>query len=546
MTLPKISLRSVLIGINLIVLVLPIAGIALMRLYESALVRQTESALIAQAAFVAAYYRAQARDQGTQNWLELSREVAHRAALSQEDGWLPQPPQLDLADSPVLPGFPAGRLHATADAFAQEVGNRLMPVLKDAQLVTLAGIRIVDPWGVIVASTGNDVGQSIAHSEEIASALKGIPTSRLRHKQETQAPAPLDSISRTTQIRVFVASPIVMHDRLVGAVMLNRTPPSIVQAFYAKRWLLAGAFGILVVLVLLMSWLTYRLIERPITRLARAAEQIASGDVAASKSLSNRLAAGGGQRKPRTREIARLQFAIADMANVLEQRANYLQDFARHVSHEFKTPIASIRGAIEVVQDHGDSMPAQQQEKFLTNIAADAQRLHRLTERLMELTKAELVNHPTTRFDLLEAIVEATADFTHTANFRLDRATSAPIVTIREVLLATLEILFENAIQHHASEITVWTEQGLDTEPASNAGATEAHKMTRIFVQDNGEGISVNNRETIFTPFFTTERHSGGTGLGLTIAQRLMQQANAAIELRDDNGPTTFILSIPS
>ena len=543
MTLPRISLRSVLIGINLIVLVLPIAGIALMRLYESALVRQTESALIAQAAFVAAYYRAQAQDQGTQNWLELSREVSHPEALAQQDGWLPQPPQLDLANSPILPGFPEGRHHAEADSFAQEVGNRLLPVLKDAQLVTLAGIRIVDPWGVIVASTGNDVGESIAHSEEIASALQGIPTSRLRHKEDYQAPAPLDSISRTTQIRVFVASPIVMHDRLVGAVMLNRTPPSIVQAFYAKRWLLAGAFGVLVALVLLMSWLTYRLIERPITRLARAAEQIASGDVAASKILSSKLAQGGGQRKPRTREIARLQFAIADMANVLEQRANYLQDFARHVSHEFKTPIASIRGAIEVVQDHGDTMPAQQQEKFLTNIAADAQRLHRLTEKLMELTKAELVNHPASNFELDELIKESTKDFEHQVQFRIEGVAATSIASIREVILATLEILYENAIQHRATELTLWSDH------ASSGGAEDPKgttRRTRVFVQDNGEGISANNRDTIFAPFFTTERDTGGTGLGLTIAHRLMQQAGADISLRNDNGPTTFVLTIPN
>ena len=59
--------------------------------------------------------------------------------------------------------------------------------------------------------------------------------------------------------------------------------------------------------------------------------------------------AGANAPVPRTVELARLQEAIAGMATTLEQRASYLQDFSRHVSHEFKTPIAGIRGAIEVL-----------------------------------------------------------------------------------------------------------------------------------------------------------------------------------------------------
>ena len=67
-----------------------------------------------------------------------------------------------------------------AEPFARRVGERLVPVLKDAQLVTLAGIRVTDPWGTIVASTGDDVGKTITEGDEIALALTGTPGSRLR------------------------------------------------------------------------------------------------------------------------------------------------------------------------------------------------------------------------------------------------------------------------------------------------------------------------------------------------------------------------------
>ena len=79
---PRTSLRTLLIAINLVVLLLPLAGIQLMRLYESALVRQTESALIAQGAFVAAFYRSIIAQQGTQDWANMSREIPEDSPLA--------------------------------------------------------------------------------------------------------------------------------------------------------------------------------------------------------------------------------------------------------------------------------------------------------------------------------------------------------------------------------------------------------------------------------------------------------------------------------
>lgn len=524
---PRTSLRTLLIAINLVVLLLPLAGIQLMRLYESALVRQTESALIAQGAFVAAFYRSIIAQQDTQDWTDMSRKIPADSPLAQQgQQWLPQPPVLDLASSPTLPPFPDGRDGASAEAFARDAGVRLIPVLKDAQLVTLAGIRVVDPWGVIIASTGEDVGLAIGHSEEVKEALAGRPASRLRNKTDVARVSTLDSISRTSSVRVFVANPIVMHGRLIGAVVLSRTPPSILQALYAKRWLLLQALVLLIALVVVMSLLTFRLIASPISKLADQAGEIARGELSVL-AISERYET----QKPRTKEIARLQQAITDMASTLEQRANYLQDFSRHVSHEFKTPIASIRGAIEVLQDHSEDMSEDQRLRFLSNIAADADRLHRLTQKLLELTKAEMGAQATQPFQLTTAISLATSGFADTLRIRTDGVDDeAQGLGNADVLSAVLETLFENAAQHDATELTLWTEQ----TPAAWV----------LHVQDNGSGISEGNSEQVFTPFFTTERDNGGTGLGLTIAQALMKQINGDIQLNAGNGPTVFTITL--
>ena len=522
--MPRASLRSLLIGINLVVLVLPLAGIQLMRLYESALVRQTESALIAQAAFVAAFYRSFVKEQGNQDWLDISRELPQATAI--RDGrWVPQPATLDLAASPTLPPFPDGRPGDTTNAFTRHAGERITPVLKDAQFVTLAGIRVVDPWGTIIASTGDDVGLSISHTQEIEQALAGLPASRIRKKSEVVEASALDSISRANSIRVFVAYPIVLHQRLIGAVMLSRTPPGIVQALYGKRWLLLQGLILLIGLVVLMSLLTFRLIARPISRLADQASRIATGELSSAKIPAD-------EHRPHTIEIARLQDAITHMATTLEQRASYLQDFSHHVSHEFKTPIAGIRGAIEVLQDHGEDMDDAQRQRFLGNIAADAQRLHRLTERLMELTHAEINIQLAQPVEIRATVHDAASGFIHQLSFKTDGIPASSSANSNvEVLQAVLEILFENAAQHGASEVTLWVQ-------TQQTGV-------ELFVQDNGRGISASNAEQIFTPFFTTQREDGGTGLGLTIAQALIKQVHGTLAIVSDNGPTTFRMTLP-
>ena len=121
---PRLRLRTVLIGINLVVLLLPLAGIQLMRLYESALVRQTESALIAQAAFIAAFYRSLLLEEAQATWRASSHEIPAIDRTWVEGQWLPYPPVLDLAESSRLPPFPDGIEGKPAYPLAQVVGNR--------------------------------------------------------------------------------------------------------------------------------------------------------------------------------------------------------------------------------------------------------------------------------------------------------------------------------------------------------------------------------------------------------------------------------------
>jgi len=134
-------LRTILFAVNLVILALPLGGVTVLRLYESALVRQTESELLGQAAILAAAYRAalgRARPDATH-----AADYGVPAAsewLPAEGRWQPRAATLDLALDSVRPRPPAApESAAPADPAGVAAGRELMAVMQDAQAITLAG-----------------------------------------------------------------------------------------------------------------------------------------------------------------------------------------------------------------------------------------------------------------------------------------------------------------------------------------------------------------------------------------------------------------------
>ena len=488
----RLRLRTVLLVVSLFVLILPVAGIQVLRLYESALLRQTESALITQAAFVSASYRA-AYGNALGNAVVLN---APTYPDTSPQG--PRLPQLDFVASPVHAPFPPAAPGPAPDPAAVRAAADLMPVLKDARTVAPASVRVTDANGVVVATTDTDLGQSISHSGEVALALAGRDNSRLRRREPEQDPPP---IGRGAAILIFVANPILLNGQLVGTVVLSRAPANIFDTLYAKRYLLLQAVVLILAVVVGIALFASRTLVMPIHRIARGAERLASGETSEFEA----------QRPYRVVEIARLSDSVAAMARNLQQRTGFLRDFAQHVNHEFKTPLTALRGTVEVLHDHLDEMTPTQRKRFLDNARSDVERLNRLTLRLLELAQADIgtVDEITDVLDVARRLDHATVRAPSDASLRAHIR--------RESLQATLTNLVTNAREHGASRIEVRAETHGDA--------------VDIWVEDDGPGISEGNRGRIFEPFFTTRRDEGGTGLGLAISRSLVTAAGGKIEL---------------
>ncbi|ANY78209.1 hypothetical protein BB934_08155 [Microvirga ossetica] len=531
----KPRIRTALLAANLSLLLLPLIGVWFLRLYESALVRQTEAELIAQAATIGAAYKtewlraavAQPREGGGV-FDNLPRVSVLESPA--EGYWRPRFAVLDLASDPVLPvPPPADPSTVPADPAAVTAGERMQPVLPDVQRITLAGLRLLDARGIVVATSGGDRGMSLSNQFEVTEALAGRPVSSLRARvRQGNEPVSLTSISRGSQVRVFLALPVIEHGWLLGAVLLSRTPVSIEQALYGKRWHLTGLALVLLTAGAGMALFTGYTVSRPIRTVTEQAKAVAAGE----RVIMPRT------RRSAIREADELWMSITSMAGILEQRADFIRAFAAEVSHEFKTPLAAIRGAVEIIRDHADIMTPDERDHFLANIGADVERLDRLVRQLLNLARAEAPK-PVVLEDLdMEKVVRAAAAPFQAAGLTVHIDPSPERVMTRiapEALDAALSNLLDN-IRQHAGEGAhgriSWSVEGA------------AHQI-RLQVSDNGRGVSAGNADRVFDRFFTTARSTGGTGLGLSIVQSQLEAYGATIRLIPNQPGTSFLITLP-
>lgn len=509
-------LATVVVVILILVMALPLVGLFFFRLYENQLIRQTEGELIAQGAVVAAIYAQEVRAAGIAPE-KLGVPVSADPTRDNNYPYEPIEPQLDLAADDVMPSRPAA-VAASADPAFAAIGARLDGILDETQKTTLAGFRLLDPQGVVIAG-GGEVGQSLGAVEEVQRALTGAYASELRLRIPDQPTPPLYSVSRGTKVRVFVAMPVEFDGRVAGVVYLSRTPNNIVKHLYGERGKVTLAAISIVGGTLLIALVFIRTVSRPIYALIERTKRIAAGDREAIRPLAHHG----------TREMAELSSAFLDMAQKLQARSDSIQTFATHVSHELKSPLTAIQGAAELLRDSGGAMDEAERRRFSNNIVTDAGRLNLLVRRLLDLARAEN----------LEPSGESTTLQAALASLPIDPRLEAGIEAGGDIRLGissenlgiVLANLIDNSARHGAKRVTL--------------GAISSGERAAIQAGDDGDGISAANRAKIFEPFFTTRRETGGTGMGLGIVLALLKAHDGTIRLVDSERGTRFEIDLP-
>jgi signal transduction histidine kinase len=282
-----------------------------------------------------------------------------------------------------------------------------------------------------------------------------------------------------------------------------------------ERLLLAGLVGIAVAGAL--AWYLSRRITKPVEALAEAADQIAQGryDINVPRGRSRD-------------EIGHLSARFGEMADRLQEAEALERNFLMTVSHELRTPLTAIRGHVEALRE-GVARDEASRNESLGVIAAEAARLERLVGDVLDLAKLD-----TRRFTLLREEVDmgrllelAYTAFSEEArrrgiDYQRDINARPVIVADGDRVLQIISNLLSNAFR--------WTPDGGRVELALD----QDDGSVSVAVRDSGPGISRDDRDRIFRPFWS--RDGGGTGLGLAIARELAAAHGGRIMLESEPG----------
>jgi two-component system, OmpR family, sensor kinase len=325
-----------------------------------------------------------------------------------------------------------------------------------------------------------------------------------------------------------VARPILLADQLVGAIVVAKPESQLRSRSITLIERLAIALGGGVIVAGLLGLYLTRRITRPLLALSAAADEVAGGNY------------GVDVPKPRgSDEISHLTARFQDMAAKLSESEQLSRNFLMSVSHELRTPLTAIRGHVAALRE-GVIDDAAMQEASLGVIGEEAMRLERLVGDVLDLAKLDA-----NRFTVLQEEVDMThlverayAAFAEVArrramDYRLDIRAQPVIVTDGDRVLQIISNLLSNAFR--------WTPEGGRIELL----LSEEGERISVVVADSGPGITAEERERIFRPFWS--RDGGGTGLGLAIARELAVALGGGIDVRSEPGlGSRFELVLPA
>ena len=365
----------------------------------------------------------------------------------------------------------------------------LSPMRSDPNSVT-----IYDESGRVMGSSGN-------------AGSNGVPPPRPEDASERGAPIVLDG---------HPARVVVHHGR-------PRKPGMISP-------LNTLFFGGLVILII-GSLLTARGIVRPLRQLARAAKALGDGDLRARSGLS------------RSDELGDLARAFDEMGDRVERLLLAEKELMANVSHELRTPLARIRVALDIAGE-GD---VETGRFSMSEIALDLSELETLIDDIMTTTRLEIARGPTgaAHFELHLEEVAITALCNQSADRFRSRHPARPLVIAVENGLPAIivdPVLFRRVIDNLLENAHKYSP---DAQSTITLRVRDEKGAIAFEVEDEGMGISKEDLPHLFTPFFRADRSrtrgTGGVGLGLTLAKRIVLAHRGTIDVTSTLGAGTTV-----
>lgn len=450
----------------------------------------------------------------------------------------------ELQDSTAL-GLMAARTVQMGEHPVYVVGGRRLdknflsaldlPADMRALLYQNRGDRFSPDWLVDPSSSGN--ASEPAHPAERLAALVDAV-----RRDNTEVTGTVNWSADQADQEVFHAIPLRGAGKdhpLLGILLIGNAQRSYVELKRRIRdsALLAGGGGI-VLAILLSSWVA-ALVTRPVVQLAQAAQEVAAGNWNATVEV------------PGNDEVAQLAVSFNSMtAELLTQKERLVQservaawrELARRLAHELKNPLFPLQLTVENLVRARSQNPEQFDEVFgesSRTLLAEISNLKRIIERFSEFSKMPQPQLQPVQVNeilrgvaqLFQAQLQAPGRAAIACKLELDESLE-PIAADPELLHRALSNLVLNAMDAMPNGGTLKLRSRRD---GGNAV---------IEVCDTGSGLTREECERIFTPYYTSKQH--GTGLGLAIVQSVVSDHGGRISVHSEPGKgARFVIELP-
>ena len=384
----------------------------------------------------------------------------------------------------------------------------------------LSRVLVTDSAGLVLydtRETGSAVGKYTFYSE-IVQALEGYDAFSCSYRDDA--------------FRSRTASPVLYQNRIIGAVYAyeyDTQQAELLQSFQTNLTRISLLIGVLVVA---LSALLSRAFTRKIRELLQAIRQVREG------AYSHRASVRGND------EIAQLATEFNSLTDRLQTTEAARRRFVSDASHELKTPLAGIRLLTDSILQTED-MNADTTREFVEDIGREAQRLSRITEDLLRLTRLDSgiqdAAYPVSVSRVLERVVRMLGVVAREKEVTLTYETDedAVVRATEDDIHQILYNLMENGIKYSGS-------MGFVHTTLKTVGDTVV-----ISVEDNGIGIPDEDMEHVFERFYRVDKNRsravGGTGLGLSIVSDTVRRRGGSIRAqhRQSGSGTVFIVELP-
>jgi len=520
------------LAVNMLALVVLVAGILYLDEYKENLINAELTALATQAEMFAVALSEGADAQTTSGHYQVSKisnqmvrrlvqTTGTRARLFRADGSL-------IADSRRLMG--AGRMvHIEELPPPQEpedpqgVLSRALDIF-DRVAGKLTGAQKYPRYHEKPRQHARDYGEAVA-------ALRGEYVKAVR------------AINRD-QLLLSVAVPVQRYKQVLGALLLTKDSKHIDDAVYDTRLDILQVFVVALAITIMLSVYLAGSIARPLRRLAAAAERVRH-----DHSRRHQIP----DMADRKDEISELAATLKDMTEALWSRMDAIEGFAADVAHEIKNPLTSLRSAVETTARIKDP---EQQLKLMDIIKEDVARLDRLISDISDASRldAELSRAEVEPTDLAAMLPTLADIYGSTAKnglqiqvVRDDGGDAFPVDGIEDRLAQVFRNLITNAMTFSppgGAIVMTASREGGGLRATLNPNANKGCIL--VTVDDEGPGIPDGNEAKIFERFYTeraeAEKFGTHSGLGLSISKQIIEAHGGTITATNRLGDDGSVL----